>query len=37
MKTVTKLCKKVLWLNDGEFVKYGPTSKILPKYEKFMA
>jgi len=37
MKSVAKLCTKVLWINDGEFVKYGKTKKILAEYEQFMA
>lgn len=37
MKTVADLCTKVLWINDGEFVKYGETKAVLAEYEKFMA
>lgn len=37
MKTIADLCTKVLWINDGELVKYGKTQKVLAKYEKFMA
>ena len=37
MKTVANLCTKVLWINDGEFVKMGPTAEVLAEYEKFMA
>ena len=37
MKAVSKLCTKVLWINDGEFVKMGPTEEILEEYEQFMA
>ena len=37
MKTVADLCTKVLWINDGEFVKYGDTKQVLAEYEKFMA
>ena len=37
MKTVADLCTKVLWINDGEFVKYGDTKQVLKEYEKFMA
>lgn len=36
-KTVANLCTKVLWINDGEFVKMGPTAEVLAEYEKFMA
>lgn len=37
MKTVADLCTKVLWINDGELVKYGNTKEILAGYEQFMA
>ena len=37
MKTVTDLCTKVLWINDGELVQYGETKEVLAAYEKFMA
>lgn len=37
MKTVADLCSKVLWINDGEFVKYGDTKPILAEYEQFMS
>lgn len=36
-KTVSKLCTKVLWINDGEFVKIGPAQTVLAEYEAFMA
>jgi ABC-type polysaccharide/polyol phosphate transport system ATPase subunit len=35
-KTIANLCTNVLWINDGELVKYGPTAEVLPEYEKFM-
>ena len=34
--TISKLCNKVLWLNDGELIKYGDTKEILKEYEEFM-
>ena len=37
MKTVSNLCTKVLWINDGEFVKFGNTKEILAEYEAFMS
>ncbi len=37
MKTIADLCSKVLWINDGEFVKYGETKEVLAEYERFMA
>lgn len=37
MKTLAKLCTKVLWINDGEFVKYGDAQEVLKEYEAFMA
>ncbi len=37
LKTLAKLCTKILWINDGEFVQYGDTREVLAEYEKFMA
>lgn len=37
LKSIANLCTKVLWINDGEFVKYGDTKTILAEYEEFMA
>ena len=37
MKTIANLCTTVLWINDGELVKFGNTKEILAEYEKFMA
>ena len=37
IKTISKLCTKILWINDGAFVKYGKTKSVLPKYEEFMS
>lgn len=36
-KAVADLCTKVLWINDGEFVRFGDTKEILAEYEQFMA
>jgi len=36
MKTIANLCTNVLWINDGELVRYGDTKTVLAEYEKFM-
>lgn len=35
-ETISGLCNKVLWLNDGELIKYGPTAEVLKEYIEFM-
>lgn len=35
--TIRELCDKVLWINNGDMVMYGPTEEVLPKYEEFMS
>ena len=37
MKSVAKLCTKVLWINDGELVKFGDADEVLEEYAKFMS
>lgn len=37
MKTVSDLCTKVLWINDGEFVRFGNAEEVLSEYEQSMA
>ena len=37
MKALANLCTKVLWINDGEFVRFGDTREVLAEYEAFMA
>lgn len=37
MRTVSNLCTRVLWINDGDFVKIGPTAEVVAEYEAFMA
>ena len=37
MKTLANLCTKMLWINDGEMMKYGNTKEVLAEYEAFMA
>ncbi len=34
--TLKKFCEKVLWINDGHFVKLGNTEEILEEYDDFM-
>ena len=36
MKNLAKLCTKILWINDGEMVKYGDAPEVLAEYEAFM-
>jgi len=35
-KTIRELCHKVLWINDGETMRYGDTEEVLTAYEEFM-
>lgn len=34
--TLKKFCDKVLWINDGQFMKIGETEEVLEAYDKFM-
>lgn len=34
--TLKKFCNKVLWINDGKFVKIGETEEVLAEYDEFM-
>lgn len=36
-KAVADLCGKVLWLHDGQLMRYGDTAEVLAEYEKFMS
>jgi ABC-type polysaccharide/polyol phosphate transport system ATPase subunit len=36
LETLRKLCGKILWINDGEFMMIGETEEVLEKYEAFM-
>lgn len=36
MRTISELCTKVLWINDGELMRYGNTDEVLAEYEQFM-
>lgn len=31
--TLEKFCDRVLWINDGQFMQIGPTSKVLEAYD----
>ena len=35
-KTIRELCHKVLWINDGEMIRYGYTEEVLTAYEECM-
>ena len=35
-KTIRELCDKVLWINDGEMMRYGDTKEVMAAYEEFM-
>ncbi|MBQ7817710.1 MAG: ABC transporter ATP-binding protein [Oscillospiraceae bacterium] len=35
-KTIADLCDKVLWINDGELMQFGPTDAVLDAYDEFM-
>lgn len=34
--TLQKFCDKVLWINDGKFMKLGETEEVLAEYDEFM-
>lgn len=34
--TLKKFCDKVLWINDGQFMKLGDTEEVLKEYDGFM-
>lgn len=34
--TLKEFCDRVLWINDGHFVKLGPTEEVLDEYDQFM-
>lgn len=36
-RTIANLCNNVLWINNGELVKFGDTKTVLAEYEQFMA
>jgi len=34
--TLKKFCDKILWINDGQYVKLGDTEEVLAEYDEFM-
>ena len=34
--TLKKFCDKILWINDGQFMKLGDTEEVLTEYDEFM-
>lgn len=34
--TLKKFCDEILWINDGKFMKLGPTEEVLEQYDEFM-
>lgn len=34
--TLKKFCDKILWINDGQFMKLGETEEVLAEYDEFM-
>ena len=36
METLRSLCSRMLWINEGEFVKLGDTETVLEEYRQFM-
>lgn len=34
--TLKKFCDKILWINDGQFMRLGDTEEVLAEYDKFM-
>lgn len=34
--TLKKFCDKILWINDGQFVKLGDTEEVLTEYDRSM-
>lgn len=36
LDTIKKLCSKVLWINEGEFVMLGECEEVIQKYHEFM-
>ena len=37
IKTLRKLCNRVMWLDDGLIKDIGDTDKVLDEYEKYMS
>ena len=36
LESIKKLCDAVIWIDDGEFVMYGNTEKVVSLYNKYM-
>lgn len=36
IKTLSELCDKVLWINNGEMMRYGETKEVIAAYEEYM-
>lgn len=36
-KALSRLCTKILWINDGELVQFGDAAQVLAEYEAYMA
>lgn len=34
--TLKKFCDEILWINDGKYMKLGPTDEVLEQYDEFM-
>ena len=34
--TLKKFCDKILWINDGQFMRLGDTEEVLAEYDEFM-
>lgn len=34
--TLKKFCDKILWINDGQFMRLGETEEVLMEYDEFM-
>lgn len=34
--TLKKFCDKILWINDGKFMRLGETEEVLSEYDEFM-
>ena len=37
LESLRELCGQILWLHEGNLMKFGPTEEVLSEYEAFMA
>ncbi|MBQ3133264.1 MAG: ABC transporter ATP-binding protein [Clostridia bacterium] len=37
LDSLRELCSQILWLHEGNLMKFGPTDEVLKEYEAFMA